>query len=98
MYFTLYLLKPNPWITTGETGRGGRRSDPWPLRPSQFHPEAAACRGEAAPRPYFLLAYPHVIDGLGLNPNPLITTGETGRGAWPCAPAAHPASPGRCCL
>jgi len=31
----------------------------------RFHPEAAACRGEAAPRPYVPVAYPHVIDGLG---------------------------------
>jgi hypothetical protein len=36
-----------------------------PLRPIRFHPAGAACRGEAAPRPYFLVAYPHVIDGLG---------------------------------
>jgi hypothetical protein len=53
---------PNPLITTGETGRGAR---PWPLRPIPFHPEGAACRGEAAPRPYFLVAYPHAIEGLG---------------------------------
>jgi hypothetical protein len=37
----------------------------WPLRPIRFHPDGAACRGEAAPRPYLLVAYPHVIDGLG---------------------------------
>jgi hypothetical protein len=36
-----------------------------PLRPIRFHPAGAACRGEGAPRPYFLVAYPHVIDGLG---------------------------------
>jgi hypothetical protein len=36
-----------------------------PLRPIRFHPAGAACRGEAPPRPYFLVAYPHVIDGLG---------------------------------
>ena len=53
---------PNPFITTGETGRGAR---PRPLRPIRFHPVGAACRGEAAPRPYFLVAYPHIIDGLG---------------------------------
>jgi hypothetical protein len=69
---------PNPLITTGETGRGGRPGDPWPLRPIRFHPQGAACRGEAAlrqahggeqgrtaPRPYLLVACPHVIDGLG---------------------------------
>ena len=31
----------------------------------RFHPEGAACRGEAPPRPYVLVVYPHVIDGLG---------------------------------
>jgi hypothetical protein len=32
--------------------------------PIRSHPEGAARRGEAAPRPYLLIAYPHVIDGL----------------------------------
>jgi hypothetical protein len=41
---------------------GARR---WPLRAIRFHPEGAACRGEAPPRHYLLVAYPHVIDGLG---------------------------------
>jgi hypothetical protein len=59
-------LPANPLITKGEAGRGGRRSDPWPLRPIRFHSEGAARRGEAPPRPYLLVAYPHVIDGLGL--------------------------------
>jgi len=31
----------------------------------RYHPQGAACRGEAPPRPYFLVVYPHVIDGLG---------------------------------
>jgi hypothetical protein len=55
-------LDPNPSITTREAGRGARA---WPLRPIRFHPEGAACRGEAAPRPYLLVAHPHGIDGLG---------------------------------
>jgi hypothetical protein len=52
---------PNPSVTTGEPGIGARR---WPLRPIRFRPEGAACRGEAAPRPYLRVAAPHVIDGL----------------------------------
>jgi hypothetical protein len=59
------LCRPNPSITMGETGGGGRRGDPWPLRPIWFHPQGAGCRGEAPPRPYLLVTYPHVIDGLG---------------------------------
>jgi len=31
----------------------------------RYHPQGAACRGEAPPRPYVLVVYPHVIDGLG---------------------------------
>ena len=31
----------------------------------RFHPEGAACRGEAPPRSYVLVVYPHVIDGFG---------------------------------
>jgi len=53
---------PNPLITTGKIGKGAR---PWPLRSIRFHPEGAACRGEAPPRPYSLVAYLDVIDGLG---------------------------------
>ena len=49
-------------MTTGQPGMGTRR---WPLRPIRFHPEIATCRGEAAPRPYLLMAYLHVINGLG---------------------------------
>jgi hypothetical protein len=49
------LASPNPWITTGEAGMRARR---WPLRPVRFHPEGAACRSEAPPRPYLLVAYP----------------------------------------
>jgi hypothetical protein len=62
---------------------GGRRGDRWRLRPIRFHPEGAACRGEAAPRPYLLVACPHLIDGLGRSPDPFITTRDTGRGARP---------------
>jgi len=60
---------------------GGRRGDPWPLRPTWFHPQGAACRGEAAlrqaqggersrtaPRPYLLVTCPRVIEGLGRYP------------------------------
>ena len=54
---------PNPSKTTGQPNMGARR---WRLRPIRFHPEGAARRGEAAPRPYLLIACPHVIDGLGL--------------------------------
>ena len=53
---------PNPSITTGQPNTGARR---WRLRPNRFHPEGAAGRGEAAPRPYLLVACPHVIDGSG---------------------------------
>jgi hypothetical protein len=53
---------PNPSITTGQPSMGARRSPPRPIR---FHPEGAACRGEAAPHLYLLVACPHVIDGLG---------------------------------
>jgi hypothetical protein len=53
---------PNPSITTGQRNMGARR---WRPRPIRLHPEGAACRGEAAPRPYLLVACPHVIDGLG---------------------------------
>ena len=53
---------PNPLITTGETSSGAR---PRSLRTIRLHAEGAGCRGEAAPRPYFFVAYPHVIDGLG---------------------------------
>ena len=41
---TQRITLPNPSITTGETGRGARL---WPLGPIRFHPEGAACRGEA---------------------------------------------------
>ena len=46
----------------GKMGTGAR---PWHLRRIRFRPEGAACRGEAAPRPYIFVAYPDVIDGLG---------------------------------
>jgi hypothetical protein len=71
---------PNPSITTGQPSMGGRRADRWRLRPIRFHPVGAACRGEAAPRPCLLVACPHVIDGLGHNPNPSITTGQPSMG------------------
>jgi hypothetical protein len=31
----------------------------------RFHLQGARCRDEAPPRPYVLVVYPHVIDGLG---------------------------------
>jgi hypothetical protein len=54
--------RPNPSVTTGQTGRGRGAAEPTP------HPVSrggAACRGEAAPRPYFHVPDLHVIDGLG---------------------------------
>jgi hypothetical protein len=50
-----------------------------PLRPIRFYPEGPACRGEAPPRPYFLVANPHVIDGLGLGDRGLVREGENCR-------------------
>ena len=43
-------------------------SAPATKRGIRFHPEGAACRGEAPPRPYVLVVYPHVIDGLAALP------------------------------
>jgi hypothetical protein len=71
LYFAFYSLNyitiacrhqaANPSVTTGRTGRG---EWPWPPNAVRFHPEGAACRGEAPPRPYVLVVYLHVIDGL----------------------------------
>jgi hypothetical protein len=44
---------PNPSIRTGGTGWDAWRR---PLRPIRFHPEGAARRGEAPPRPYLIVA------------------------------------------
>ena len=56
--------KPQSADSGGQEGKGSG-SDPWPPCPIRLNLQVAACTGKAPPRPYFPIALPHLIDGLG---------------------------------